>query len=179
MHASSSLKQEFLNKWAMGLKICHSSEGMSLMERKRAIKVSADVAMASTRNPKTSWSRSLLGNACKEDKFKPLVSHVLGPHFERLKKISNGSNSVRRKILRRSRTICRARKRAAKVVSPSSVAKRLMKKKAKMLKSLIPGGDAIDELSLIEETLDYIISLRTQVEVMQRLANASDLQNPK
>ena len=55
------------------------------------------------------------------------------------------------------------------------IAKRLVQKRTRKLKSLLPGGEHMDDLSLVEETLDYIQSLRAQVEVMRCLVTASEL----
>ncbi|KAJ1433548.1 hypothetical protein SESBI_06084 [Sesbania bispinosa] len=48
MRNMSSVKQEFLRKWITGLRKCScEKKNMRLMERKKAIKRSADLAMAS------------------------------------------------------------------------------------------------------------------------------------
>ncbi|KAL5773042.1 hypothetical protein ACOSP7_012658 [Xanthoceras sorbifolium] len=190
MRAPSSLKQEFLKKWILGLQICSaSSRNMSIFERKKAIKLSADVAMASARNGRTCWSRALIANASNNnDKDKLLVKHILGhSEFERLKKISMirptapmSNKRVRcKKIFKRScvTSIRRVSKRVVprkNVLAASSVAKRLNKKRTQVLKSLVPGGEFMDDVSLIEETLDYIMSLQAQIDVMKSLANATD-----
>ncbi|KAA8522804.1 hypothetical protein F0562_009227 [Nyssa sinensis] len=186
MGPPSSIKKKFLKKWITGLQICSSSkENMSLFERKKAIKLSADVAMASARNATTCWSRALIANASKDDNNKILVDHILGTESERLKKASIGSvmcNNKRvrsKKILKKSCSFRRVKKMAPQMVLASSIAKRLVKKRTLVLKSLVPGGEAMDESSLIEETLDYIISLRAQIDVMRRLANASEHLNLK
>ncbi|XVF34309.1 hypothetical protein REPUB_Repub18cG0048600 [Reevesia pubescens] len=184
MHPPSSLKQEFFKKWIMGLQRCSSSKkDMSILERKKAIKLSADVAMASARNSTTCWSRALIANAYSKDgSNKHLVEQILGPESERLitKKVSTGSGALvcnkrirSKKILKRSCGI-RRRKCAPIAAVPSSIAKRLVRKRTQVLKSIIPGGEFMNEVSLIGETLDYIISLRAQVDVMRSLASASE-----
>ncbi|XVE98673.1 hypothetical protein REPUB_Repub03eG0127700 [Reevesia pubescens] len=190
MRPPSSLKQEFLKKWIMGLQRCGTSKkNMSILERKKAIKLSADVAMASARNGTTYWSRALITNAYSKDGTdnKHLVEQILGPESsERIikNKVSTGGALVMcnkrirsKKILKRSCGIRRTRKYAPKVGLASSIAKRLVRKRTQVLKSLIPGGEFMNEVSLIEETLDYIISLRAQVDVMRSLASASELVN--
>ncbi|KAK1550887.1 hypothetical protein Q3G72_026467 [Acer saccharum] len=185
MRAPNSLKQEFLKKWISGLQMCSTcSKTMSILERKKAIKLSADVAMASARNGRTCWSRALIANASKNDKDKLLVEHILGnSEFQRLNKISimrptMTNKRVRcKKILKRS---CGTIRRVSKRVVPqkilaSCVAKRLSTKRTQVLKSLVPGGEFMDNASLIEETLDYIMSLQTQIDVMRSLANATEL----
>ena len=183
MRPPSSLKQEFLKKWIMGLQRCSSSKkNMNILERKKAIKLSADVAIASARNGTTCWSRALIANASKDGNDKHLVEQILGPESERLiaKKVSTGAlvcnKRIRsKKILKRSCGIRRTRKCAPQVDLASSIAKWLVRKRTQVLKSLIPGGEFMNEVCLIEETLDYIISLRAQVDVMRSLASASEL----
>ncbi|XP_059637564.1 transcription factor IBH1-like 1 isoform X2 [Cornus florida] len=181
MRGPSSLKQEFLKKWAMGLKICSSSKkDMTIFERKKAIKLSADLAMASTRIGTACWSRALIANASNDGDNKIIVSHILGSdEFERLKRASKASvmccnKRVRsKKILKRSCSVSRSNKVAQKMVVATSIAKRLVKKQTQVLRGLIPGGESMEESSLIGETLDYMISLRAQVDVMRRVANAT------
>ncbi|CBI36613.3 unnamed protein product, partial [Vitis vinifera] len=98
MRPPTSLKKEFLKKWIMGLQLCSSSKKeMSFLERKKAIKLSADVAMASARNATTRWSRALISNASKDDSNKGLVECILEDFEKELqysqskeKLISNG-----------------------------------------------------------------------------------------
>lgn len=71
----------------------------------------------------------------------------------------------------------RIRKSAPKKMAASAVAKRMLKKRTHFLKCIVPGGELMDEFSLIDETIDYILSLRAQVDVMQRLADAFDRSN--
>ncbi|PSS04312.1 Transcription factor like [Actinidia chinensis var. chinensis] len=172
MRNPSSLKQEILKKWVMGLQICSSStKEMTILERKKAIKLSADIAMASARNASNYWSRALISNASKKDENKALLDHILGCDLEKIKKKSSIVSIKRKKIVLRSKKILK--KRVKNIGVASYIAKRLVKKRTQLLKRLVPGGESMDELSLMEETLDYIVSLRAQVDVMRHLANAS------
>ncbi|XP_043695769.1 transcription factor IBH1-like 1 [Telopea speciosissima] len=179
MRASSTFKKELLKRWVKGLQSCVSSfKDLSFLERKKAIKLSADVAMASTRGGKSCWSCALISNASKKEESKIIVRNILGSEFEKLTKPSMGAfmsyKRVRsRNILRRSYSSCR--KIAPKKVQASSIGKRLVRKRTKVLRGLIPGGESMDGFSLLEETLDYILSLRAQVDVMQCLIDASEL----
>ncbi|KAE8687888.1 hypothetical protein F3Y22_tig00111008pilonHSYRG00342 [Hibiscus syriacus] len=178
MRPHSSLKQEFLKKWIMGLQRCSfSKKNMSILERKKAIKFSADIAMASARNGTTCWSRSLISNASKEGSDIHVVEQILGSESDRPaveNKVPTRRASVCKKIVKRSCRIRRRRRRRKCVASaPSSIAKHLVRKRREVLKSLIPGGEFMNEICLIEETLDYITSLRVQVDVMRSLASAS------
>uniref|UniRef100_A0A2P2J9A8 IBH1-like N-terminal domain-containing protein n=1 Tax=Rhizophora mucronata TaxID=61149 RepID=A0A2P2J9A8_RHIMU len=181
MHAPSSIKQEFLKKWTLGLQACSSAKkNMSVLERKKAIKLSADIAMACTRNDdRTCWSRALIANASKNCDQKALLEHILA-HDHRQKNIVStgplvcGKRITSKKILKRSRRRI-PRVRSGTMVLAKSIAKRMLKKRTQVLKGLLPGGEFMDDVSLIRETLDYIMSLRVQVDVMRTIANGSDL----
>lgn len=176
MRAPQSLKQEFLKKWMVGLQLCESTnQNMSILERKKAIKLSADIAMASTRNGMTCWSRALVAKASTDFGNKVLVDNIL--LASQSEKLKNKRTIIRRKkILRKSH---RARKARGGRVVARSLAKEMVKKRTQVLKSLVPGGEFMDDVSLIEETLDYIVSLRAQVDVMRTLAKATELMNGK
>ncbi|KAK8568748.1 hypothetical protein V6N12_007290 [Hibiscus sabdariffa] len=180
----SSLKQEFLKKWIMGLQRCSfSKKNMSILERKKTIKLSADIAMASARNGTTRWSRALISNASKDGSDNRLVQQILGPESNTpVAAITNKARTRRalvcKKIVKRSRRQIRRRRRKCVAAAPvkavtSSIAKHLVRKRTQVLKTLIPGGEFMDEICLIEETLDYITSLRVQVDVMRSVASAS------
>ncbi|KAF2540097.1 hypothetical protein F2Q68_00029165 [Brassica cretica] len=70
MQPTSSMKEEFLQKWQMGLQIYRPLiDNTSVSERRKAIKLSADVAMASLRRGTTCWSRALIQKTATEDNF--------------------------------------------------------------------------------------------------------------
>ncbi|KAG4929729.1 hypothetical protein GLYMA_17G068800v4 [Glycine max] len=175
MRNINSVKEEFLKKWIWGLrKYSSQKKNMSLMERKKAIKLSADLAMASTRNKTTRWSRALIANASRDgNNNKVLAEHVTSSPQ---RPVAGKSFTARirscRNMLRRNRAV---HSRAKDRVVASSVAKRLVQKRTRRLKSLLPGGESMDGVSLVEETLDYIQSLRAQVEVMRSLVTASEI----
>uniref|UniRef100_A0A2P2IS36 IBH1-like N-terminal domain-containing protein n=1 Tax=Rhizophora mucronata TaxID=61149 RepID=A0A2P2IS36_RHIMU len=187
MRAPSTIKQEFLKKWAMGLQACSSvKKNMSVLDRKKAIKLSADVAMACTRNGKTGWSRALIANASNNCDEKFLLEHIQAndDDDERQKNNVSTRQFVRskwiasKKISKRSRRVRRVRRsNSSSVLLAKSIAKRMLKKRTQMLKGLVPGGEFMDDVSLIQETLDYILSLRAQVDVMRTIAIASELAN--
>ncbi|PIN18224.1 hypothetical protein CDL12_09119 [Handroanthus impetiginosus] len=153
---------------------------MTIVERKRAIKLSADIAIASIRNESTHWSRALMADV-STDNFnnasKTMVEEMLG------RKVENKSRlmiTCSNKILRRTRLA--RHKKSRKVVRPiikaRSIAKKLVKTRTRVLKSLVPGGQQMDEISLIKETLDYIASLRVQVDVMRHIAAVAERLDP-
>ncbi|KAI3444090.1 hypothetical protein Pfo_000755 [Paulownia fortunei] len=176
---SALLKQEFLKKWIKGLNIYSKfNKDMNILDRKKAIKLSADVAIASTRKAATHWSQALMADVVSRDGTnRILVERILGRKVE--KKGSTGLIRCSKRILRRSHI---ARQKARRVVpqcvKASSIAKKLVKNRTRVLKSLVPGGVKMDEKSLIQETLDYIVSLRVQVDVMRHLASASERLEP-
>ncbi|KAK8604869.1 hypothetical protein V6N13_082336 [Hibiscus sabdariffa] len=179
MRSPCSLKQEFLKKWIMGIQRCNfSKKKLSILERKKAIKLSADVAMASLRNGTTCWSRALIAKAVNQgnDEKHDLVQQMVKK--APIRSVSCNKRMMRsKKILKRSCGVRRRKCAAQASTRPSSIAKRLVRKRTRILKSLIPGGEFMNEASLIEETLDYILSLRAQVDVMRSLAIASENQS--
>ncbi|KAG2699235.1 hypothetical protein I3843_07G182800 [Carya illinoinensis] len=189
MRSPSSLKQEFLKRWMRGLQRCTSSKkDMNVLERKKVIKLSADLAIASARNGTTSWSRALIANASRDNDNRILAERILGPESDILiKRVSTSVGTVScnrkirsKKILKRScNSVRRVRKgtHLPQKVLAKSIAKRLVQKRTQILKRLVPGGEFMDELSLIEETLDYIAYLRAQVDVMRCIASATELIN--
>ncbi|OIV99828.1 hypothetical protein TanjilG_26166 [Lupinus angustifolius] len=186
MRNSSSVKQEFLRKWITDLrKYSSQKKNMSMVERKNAIKLSADLAMASTRDETTRWSKALISNPSRDHNKKVLTGYILDSsphHTEKVlkKNLNNLLPSCSKRVIR-SRKIMRTSRRMVhrsnkERVIASCIAKRLkVQKRTRRLKNLIPGGEFIDDVSLVEETLDYIQSLRAQVEVMRGLVTASEL----
>ncbi|XP_073158432.1 transcription factor IBH1-like 1 [Henckelia pumila] len=161
-NSSVMMKQEFLKKWIKGLQLVDSkrlNKNSSILERRKAIKLSADIAMASTtRNSSSRWSRALIAKASMDGSNKTLIEKISG------REAPSPSPSFRctNKILKRSRGLARAKIMSGK------------KSRTRVLKKLVPGGEQMDEISLIKETIDYILSLRVQVHVMGRMATAAD-----
>ncbi|KAL6520693.1 hypothetical protein OROMI_032253 [Orobanche minor] len=195
---SALLKQEFLKKWIKGLHLYNNcnKDNMGILDRKKAIKLSADVAMASTRKGTTHWSQALIHDVVSSTNGtnRNIVEQIIGHKLVRKNSNSNSRASTScsgtgstitcsKRILKRSRVIISSRRKARRSVAPrsvkpSSIARTIMKNKTRVLKSLVPGGDKMDERCLIQETLDYIVSLRVQVDVMRFLANAAERLEP-
>ncbi|XP_022135325.1 transcription factor IBH1-like 1 [Momordica charantia] len=157
----STLRREFLKKWMMGLQILSNNGcgSMTVSERKKAIKLSADIALASSRDCATRWSRAVIAGAVGRSVY--------------CQKAKNKLQSGSKKILKRSRRVWRRKTSCSrKPAAAESVARRLVEKRTKILRGLVPGGEFMDEISLIEETLDYISALQAQVDVMRCLATA-------
>lgn len=186
MADKTSLKQKFLKKWVKGLQIYSSSKKLTtVMERKSFIKLSADIAMALAREGTAKWSRALVASAYKNPQNKSIVEQISGhaTDLSRTSTLNKGQvcrlpdlvtkKITRKKILKR---IQRARKgeTPSNRLPASSIAKRLVKKRTQLLKKIVPGGESMDDVSLIKETLDYIMSLRAQVDVMRSLVYMSE-----
>ncbi|KAK1418398.1 hypothetical protein QVD17_27542 [Tagetes erecta] len=184
MHTCSKLKREFTKKWVKGLQICCSSKkNIDIMERKKKIKLCADIALASAKNATTSWSIALISEAKKNDESAILVDSLIGPEsaFKQQKTMCHNKRVRSKKILKKSCGISQRMKKMGRPHKSSNlatyIAKRLVKKRTQVLQRLVPGGEAMDEVSLIKEALDYILSLRVQVDVMRSLANATEALN--
>ncbi|KAL1563527.1 transcription factor IBH1-like 1 [Salvia divinorum] len=172
--SSSVVKQEFFKKWIKGMQIYSAfNKEMTIMERKRAIKLSADVAIASTRSATTQWSRAVVADVSTSaaGAARAAAEEILGRKLPERKALAT---TCSKKIVRRSHQ--RRSKAAARGVvrSSAAIAKKLVRNRTRVLKRLVPGGKKLDEISLIKETLDYIACLQVQVDVMRHLAAAAE-----
>ncbi|KAI4294997.1 hypothetical protein MLD38_040725 [Melastoma candidum] len=191
MHNPRTVKEMFLKKWITGLRRCSGSshESTSTFERKRIIKLSADLTLASARNGSTRWSRAIVADALQRHGDKGLVQRILGldgndsaslisreETFD--KSIAVGRTTRKVVVMSRSKKIHKWSRRARKFArrgprnKATSIAKRLVRKRTQLLKDLVPGGRDMDDVSLIEETLDYMVWHRAQVAVMRSLAHS-------
>ncbi|KAH7569297.1 hypothetical protein JRO89_XS06G0139900 [Xanthoceras sorbifolium] len=162
MRAPSSLKQEFLKKWILGLQICSaSSRNMSIFERKKAIKLSADVAMASARNGRTCWSQA------KEDFNDKTNSAHVQQTGQMQEDLQEKLCDVYSKSVEKSST---AKERPRRQLCCQEIEQ----EKNTSAEESSSRWEFMDDVSLIEETLDYIMSLQAQIDVMKSLANATD-----
>ncbi|KAL8461286.1 hypothetical protein ACS0TY_032672 [Phlomoides rotata] len=144
---------------------------MTILERKNAIKLSSDVAIASTRTVATHWSQALVADvSAGGGAAKIVVEQILGRKV--IGKKAASTITCSKKIVRRShwRRVVRSRD-----VKASSIAKKLVRNRTRVLKRLVPGGEDMDDVLLIKETLDYIASLQLQVDVMRHLAAGETL----
>ncbi|TVU08384.1 hypothetical protein EJB05_41788, partial [Eragrostis curvula] len=161
-----AFKQELLKNLILSLRArtadaCRFS-AMSLQERKRAVKASADVAMATARGGGARWPKAILAAAGTTS--------------------SNQSCKVRSSRCRRVVRRCFREKRrggsaaalaGSAAASSVDVARRLVRKRTMALRKVIPGADAVmDEASLLREAMDYVVHLRAQVDVLRRVSEA-------
>jgi hypothetical protein len=153
-----AFKQGFLNNLILSLGAYRgASPGVAMMnlhERKSAIKLSADVAMATTRGARARWPRALLASSTPSCKVQ-----------------------VCKKIVRRCHgrtTSCSRARTALAAGSSREIARRLVRKRTKVLRSMIPGGQLLaDEVTLLREATDYVAHLHAQVDVLWRISNAT------
>jgi hypothetical protein len=173
MRNLSSLKKEFLRKWIKGLRKYNSQKkNMNLLERKKAIKLSADLAMASTKDKTTLWRKALFANISTNIDNEQDILTTSSPQ-KVVRKNSTNSYPLRKRITGRRKIL--RRNRTKERIEASFIAMRLVKKRTRRLKSLLPGGKFMDNACLVDETLDYIESLKAQVEVMRCLVTSSEL----
>ena len=52
------------------------------------------------------------------------------------------------------------------------IARRLVRKRTRVLRGMVPGGQLLDGVSLFREAMDYVVHLRAQVAMLQRVSNA-------
>lgn len=154
-------KQVLLKTFLTGLRRRSiTNKSMTLLERKRAIKFSADLAMASVRK-ESKWSSALMADL--SSKFQRKSSTVLPSKYRR---VVSRSNKVPRGI--------RGTK-PRRAVKASMIAKCIVKKREQILRRLVPGGKCMDECTLLDETLDYLKLLKAQVDVMRLLVKALEV----
>ncbi|XP_020103354.1 transcription factor IBH1-like isoform X1 [Ananas comosus] len=179
--STTTFKQAFLRSMLQGLNAAaSSSNNMSFEARKRAVKLAADVAMACARGRRAKWARALVADlSAKHQNNGALLKSMLGEMHERLVRVNN-QHCCRiqrsKKILRRSHRMCSTARRE-KVLHASVVAKSMVKRRTKMLKKIIPGGEVLNGFSLLNEALDYVTSLQAQVELMRSLLKATEESN--
>ncbi|EOA14129.1 hypothetical protein CARUB_v10027274mg [Capsella rubella] len=155
MKTYNMVKQEFIKKWITTLHMLDSSveHPLNVTERKNAIRLSSDIAMASARSGSTVWSRALIsrsGYKTTTTTNKPMARRILKKARNRMMK---------------NRCMITLRRNG------NSTSRSGVRKRTELLKSLVPGGELIEnEDYLIRETLDYIVYLRAQVDVMRTVA---------
>lgn len=171
----NKIKQQFLKKWFVNLQFISSSNTNMdfFLEKKKAIKMSADLSIAFVRNGGTIWSRAIIAKSIKGHTSQVPPEATLNRRRVYTKLRRKTSTTMLRKMGRRAgRKVARSTHLPTSKALARSVAKRLVRKRTKVLRSLVPGGEFMeDEVLLIEEALDYISFLRAQVDGMRFLAN--------
>jgi hypothetical protein len=200
MHAPRKFKKAFMAQLLLSLRAASqlASKSMGLRERRDAVRLSSDVAMAlaSARargaaaapapRPTPAWARALVARHAAERRNEALMRRIMGgPGYEVAAAAAEarGRKEARsRRIVRRSRRVCSGaaagRKRRSSLAAAASggaiaAARWMVKARLQVLRTLVPGGEALRGLSLLSETLDYVVCLKTQVELMQCLCKGS------
>ncbi|KAJ3699070.1 hypothetical protein LUZ61_002775 [Rhynchospora tenuis] len=149
-------KQGLLKTFLTGLRRRNiTNKGMTLLERKRAIKFSADLAMASVRK-EAKWSNALMADLSRKFQRKTVLPSKYRHVVSRGNKVSKGKRGARPR----------------RAVKATAIAKCIVKKREQVLRRLVPGGKYMDECTLLDETLDYLQLLKAQVDVMRLLVKA-------
>uniref|UniRef100_A0A0A9E851 IBH1-like N-terminal domain-containing protein n=1 Tax=Arundo donax TaxID=35708 RepID=A0A0A9E851_ARUDO len=187
MHAPRKFKKAFMAQLLLSLRAAgQASKSMGLRERRDAVRLSSDVAMALAREPPrtTTWERALVARHAAERRNEPLMRRIMGgPGYEMAAAAAARSRKEARsrRVVRRSRRVCSAaagsRKRrslpAASGGGTMAAARRMVRARLQVLRSLVPGGEELRGFSLLSETLDYVVCLKAQVELMQCLCKGS------
>ncbi|CAO2206341.1 unnamed protein product [Urochloa humidicola] len=203
MHAPRKFKKAFMAQLLVSLRAAgQASKSMGLRERRDAIRLSSDVAMALASSrarararaplPSPAWARALVARHAAERRNEALMRRIMGRAGYEMAAAAaaRGRREARsRRIVRRSRRVCSGaaagRKRRAPLAAAASggggggrcgamaAARRMVRMRLQVLRSLVPGGEALRGLSLLSETLDYVVCLKTQVELMQCLCKGS------
>ncbi|RCV05209.1 hypothetical protein SETIT_1G064600v2 [Setaria italica] len=168
-----AFQQGFLKNLILSLQACRKacvscsgskSATMSLHERKRAIKSSADIAMATARGGGARWPRAILASSsmpCKSPEKVRRCKRIVRRCQLRTRRSRGGTGS--------GASLART---AAAAISSGEIARRLVRKRTKVLRKMIPGGELLDEISLLHEAMDYVAHLHAQVDVLRRISNA-------
>ncbi|KAL2935694.1 Transcription factor IBH1 [Bienertia sinuspersici] len=140
-----SLRTRFALRFIRALKKIHHQE-KSFNKRYYKVKVAADASMAAAVGPRRAWSRALLSRArlgwrCRAQSRRESVE-----------------------CWRRKRMHGHGHARAAEGQGQGQA-------QAQELRSLVPGGEAMDLQNLLDETAHYIKCLTTQVNVMRGIVN--------
>uniref|UniRef100_A0A0A9BT68 IBH1-like N-terminal domain-containing protein n=1 Tax=Arundo donax TaxID=35708 RepID=A0A0A9BT68_ARUDO len=160
MQDSTKFKHAILKNLLLGLRKCGvTSRVVGFSERKSAIRHAADAALADARGAAPCWSRSLAAE----------LSH--GRHLGPSKGTSSEGKSSKMmcKRISRRRSLRPRRKSKATAKAAGVLARDMVRRRARALREIVPGGRGMDECTLLGETLDYAVSLEAQVNAMQLL----------
>ncbi|AQK52065.1 hypothetical protein Zm00014a_003388 [Zea mays] len=188
MHAPRRFRKAFTAQLLRSLRAAgQASKSLGLRERRDAVRLSSDVALAlaaSARAPRSppAWARALVARHAAERRNEALLRRVLDGAGYELAAARARKDARSRRVVRRSRRVCSrgggaGRKRRSLLLAAGgggrcaamAAARRMVRARLRVLRSLVPGAEAMRGLSLLSETLDYVACLKTQVELMQCL----------
>ncbi|XP_040382872.1 transcription factor IBH1-like 1 [Oryza brachyantha] len=190
MHAPRRFKKAFMERLLLSLQVAGlTSKSMGLRERRDAVRLSSDVAMASARGRAAPWARALVARHAAERRNEPLLRRIMGGDgYDRAAAAAAGGGGRKearsRGIVRRSQRVCSSRRKRRSLQAMASgagalSARRMVRCRLRLLRRLVPGGEALRGFSLLSETLDYVVCLKAQVELMQSLCKGSQQQQQK
>ncbi|CAM0946498.1 unnamed protein product [Alopecurus aequalis] len=156
--STKAFRQGFLRSFLLSLKSCRSG-AMCLQERKRAVRSSADADMATAHGGGARWPQALLAST---------ASPSSSSSWSRLLPAAAKVKITRRKSM--ARRCCHGRRTSSG--SSEMIARRLVRKRTKVLRAIVPGGELLDGISLFREAMDYVVYLRAQVAVLRRVSDA-------
>jgi hypothetical protein len=181
-------KKAFMAQLLLSLRAAgQAPKSMCLRERRDAVRLSSDVAMAlassSSARP-AAWARGLLAKHAAERRNEALLRRIMGgAGYEMAAAAGSCRKEARcRRIVRRSRRVVLSAGRQRSSGSGGSggamAARRMVRARMQVLRTLVPGADGLRGFSLLSETLDYVACLKTQVELMQCLCRGSQSRIP-
>ncbi|XP_062196206.1 transcription factor IBH1-like 1 [Phragmites australis] len=199
MHAPRKFKKAFMAQLLKSLRAAGQvSKSMGLRERRDAVRLSSDVAMAlasaqGRAAPRSAtWARALVARYAAERRNEALMLRIMGGADYETAAVDAAAAAVARsrkearsrRIVRRSRCVCSTGRKRRSLLTASggggcgamAAARRMVRARLQVLRSLVPGGEALRGFSLLSETLDYVVCLKTQVELMQCLCKGSHSQ---
>ncbi|WVZ94256.1 hypothetical protein U9M48_040166 [Paspalum notatum var. saurae] len=174
MHAPSKFKKAFMAQLLRSLRAAgQASKSMGIRERRDAVRLSSDVAMAlavasaarARAAPRpAAWARALVARHAAERRNEALMRRIMGgASYEMAAAAARSRKGERsRRIVRRSRRVCSGagRKRRSSLTaggcSAMAAARRMVRARLQVLRSLVPGGEGLLGFSLLTETLDYV-----------------------
>ncbi|KAI3865225.1 hypothetical protein MKX03_012815 [Papaver bracteatum] len=135
------------------------SSVQSRIKCSRRIKGAADTSMAATIGSRRSWGRAILLKHRNQVRHRVLIRQkVVG---------NNKGNKTRKiKVMNKEKKQINKERKIDNIKGVQGSVNR-----ANKLRKLVPGGDAMDLCSLLEETAHYIKALNTQVQLMQKIAD--------
>uniref|UniRef100_A0A0A9E323 IBH1-like N-terminal domain-containing protein n=1 Tax=Arundo donax TaxID=35708 RepID=A0A0A9E323_ARUDO len=189
MHAPRKFKKAFMAQLLLSLRAAgQASKSMGLQERRDAVRLSSDVAMAlvssaggrTAATSTTTWARALVARHAAERRNEPLMRRIMGgAGYEMMAAAAargRRKEARSRTVVRKSHRVC-SRKRRSGLPAASggavAAARRMVRARLRVLRSLVPGGEELRGFSLLSETLDYVVCLKEQVELMQCLCKGS------
>uniref|UniRef100_A0A804NQC9 IBH1-like N-terminal domain-containing protein n=1 Tax=Zea mays TaxID=4577 RepID=A0A804NQC9_MAIZE len=177
MHAPRRFRKAFTAQLLRSLRAAgQASKSLGLRERRDAVRLSSDVALAlaaSARAPRSppAWARALVARHAAERRNEALLRRVLDGAGYELAAARARKDARSRRVVRRSRRVCSrgggaGRKRRSLLLAAGgggrcaamAAARRMVRARLRVLRSLVPGAEAMRGLSLLSETLDYVAS---------------------